>query len=438
VKEKKGALALFVLGLAARLGVALWAGSHFPPAGDGFFYDSFARRLAHGDGYTWLWGDGTVTYAAHYPVGYPALLALPYLIFGAQPIVAGVINAIVGAFAGVAVHALAGGGRRGLIGGALVALHPALVLYTPAVMTEGIATTLVAVAAALAFSPRFRPRVRLVLAGLVLGVATLVRPQSLLFAPLLAVCALDGWRERAIGVVLATLVTVGVCVPWTARNCMHMHRCALVSVNAGWNLLIGTQTDAGGWQEVDVPTECRTVWDEAEKDVCFERAAKRAIAAHPRAWLRRIPAKLRTTLDYFGAGPWYLRASNADRFSDRAKLGWGIAETIASRGLLLAAFFSRAWLGRRRAGPIAAGILGAILACTQHAGWLAYLVLAVLVLGTKPRRVDAFSALVIVSTAAVHAVFFGAGRYGLAIVPFVALLAVSGLSSVERREYMPA
>ena len=48
----------------------------FPRSEDGHYYDVLARRLAAGQGYTWLWPDGAVTYAAHYPVGYPAMLAL--------------------------------------------------------------------------------------------------------------------------------------------------------------------------------------------------------------------------------------------------------------------------------------------------------------------------------------------------------------------------
>ena len=61
--------------LVARLAVVAWAGGRFPASGDGFYYDVLARRLAHGDGYTWLWPDGAVTNVAHYPVGYPAILA---------------------------------------------------------------------------------------------------------------------------------------------------------------------------------------------------------------------------------------------------------------------------------------------------------------------------------------------------------------------------
>src|SRR6185295_8923046 len=98
------------------------------------------------------------------------------------------------------------GGRRGMIAGAIVALHPALFLYTPAVMTEGIVTSLVAVAAAIASLDSLRPRVRLVLGAAILGIATLVRPQSLMLAPFLVVFVWDGWRARVVGAAAAVLV----------------------------------------------------------------------------------------------------------------------------------------------------------------------------------------------------------------------------------------
>lgn len=449
MRAYRASLVLFLVGLAARLGVVLWAGSRFPPAADGVFYDTFARRLAEGAGYTWLWDDGTVTPAAHYPVGYPALLAVFYLVFGAKPVVAGIANAIIGAGAVFATHrlALASGDRRAMMAAIVVAIHPALVAYTPAIMTEGIATSLVVIAAALGQKGSKR---RLAAAGLVLGAATLVRPQSLVFAPLLGLCAMPTTRTRMLGACVATAFALLVCAPWTYRNCEKMHRCALVSVNAGWNLLIGTQTESGVWQEIEVPPECRTVWDEAEKDACFERAAKGAIAAHPLAWMRRAPSKLRATFDYSGAGPMYLHASNPKELSERASLVWGVLATLASRALLMGAFI--AWVRRAR-GDLSriACFAGMLLALTDQS-WIAYLLLALVVLRalTKAGKVhdaaaaslapfrrslapvsQAFSALAILATAIVHAIFFGASRYGLAVIPFVALLAFSSEPSAS-------
>jgi hypothetical protein len=209
-----------------------------------------------------------------------------------------------------------------------------------------------------------------------------------------------------------------------------MHRCALVSVNSGWNLLIGATTDTGAWQPVAVPAECTTVWDEAAKDTCFERAALRGIGRSPAEWLRRAPAKLAVTFDYFGAAPWYLHASNPSEFGERARVALGAVETFVCRLLLLAALVACARApGPRGLARRVVAFAGAAFALTVH-GWLGYAALPA-VIGLSGRRafargpfVVAATAAVVIETGLVHAVFFGAGRYGLLVAPFVAIIAL--------------
>jgi hypothetical protein len=429
------------IALVVRLAVVTWAGARFPPAGDGIYYDTLARRIAEGHGYTWLWPDGAVTSVAHYPVGYPAILALAYVALGASPYAAMIVNALFGAAMALAMHRLLRGepdseeapAPRWVTAGALaVGLHPALVPYTAAVMTEGVAAALLVLAVASARNVR-RPWLGWGLAGLALGVATLVRPQCLAFAPLLGFLAPRSpttRRARARAAVVVMGAALLLCAPWTARNCVAMHKCALVSVNGGWNLLIGTQTDHGAWQPIDVPEACRTVWDEAGKDDCFGRAARGAIARDPLSWLARVPAKVAVTFDYFGAGPWYLHESNPAVFDPRAKVSLGIVETVASYLLLIAALAQVAFArGPRRPFRMAVVALGGALGAALVHGWIAYLALAVAILAFGPRWLARapllvpWTAVVILGTAATHAVFFGAGRYGLLVVPFVTALA---------------
>jgi len=136
--------------LAVRALVLVWAGARFPPAADGFYYHTIAARIAAGLGSTWQWPDGAVTYAAHYPVGYPALLAIAYALVGPSHVVAGSVNALLGSMAAVAVRRLvlqAATPRSALAAGLAIALHPGLVMYTPAVMTEGVTAALLVLAA---------------------------------------------------------------------------------------------------------------------------------------------------------------------------------------------------------------------------------------------------------------------------------------------------
>lgn len=478
----RGAPLVFALALAARLAVVAWAATRIPPTADGKFYDTIARRIAQGLGYTWLWPDGAVTNAGHYPIGYPALTGAVYAVAGPHPAAMMVVNALLGALAAVAAYRLAeraGGRRAAAAAGALVALHPGLVAYTPALMTEGVTATLLICAAWAADSPALggassRRWPRLLVTGLILGAATLVRPQSLVLAPVLGWLAVREARAgeplrrrawRAVTAASITLVTaLAVCAPWTARNCVQMKRCALVSYNGGWNLLIGAdEASTGSWSEIKVPPECREVFDEAEKDFCFGGAARRYIAEHPGKWLALAPKKLAATFDYAGAGGWYLHEANSAAFSDTAKLRLGAVETLFERVMLILALAAAArrsfvrlralWahereaLARKGAGPaliVAGALLGTVAALQLHAWYGHILLIFLLLAGWAPQAAPSdedgkarpmlplAAAAVLLSLAVTHAVFFGAGRYSLVAFPFVTALAP--LAFVPRRE----
>jgi 4-amino-4-deoxy-L-arabinose transferase-like glycosyltransferase len=440
----------------ARLPVVLWAWRRVPASADGFYYHRLAERLAAGHGYTWLWPDGAVTYAAHYPVGYPAWLAASYAVFGAQVEVAMVGNALGGALAVFFVHRiLARFRRRGLaaVGACLVALHPALLMYTPAVMTEGWVATLLVASVWLvlrireARGDRRRRAIAWCALGLCLAASSLVRPQCLLLAPMFGGLAAlpagsrevaNRWRRAAMGGCLATALCLVLIAPWTLRNCERMGRCSLVSANGGWNLLIGTQAAGrGAWSPLVVPAACRSVFDEAEKDRCFMSAARQRITDEPGAWLRMAPAKLAATFDYGGAAGWYLHEAAPTLFTARHKWWLGIVETIYQRLLLACAWLASCRPARRRRErgrtPGASQLLlyaAAVLAVSPYA-WLSVL------LGTcgmllrrpsiagRPVVYGAFLA-ALLSVACVHVLFFGAGRYALPLLPLVAVLAALG------------
>lgn len=443
---RAGELVVLASALASRLAVAAWAGASFPAAADGHYYDVLARRLAAGQGYTWAWPDGVVTFAAHYPVGYPWLLSLAYRLLGASPVVAGALNAVIGiaaALAGLGLARRAMGERAAVAFAVIAAVDPALLLYQPAVMTEAVTAHLLVVAAYVASrahdasSRGERAGAWLGALGALLGLAVLVRPQCLLVAPLFGALAV---RARLPGRLAAgaivTACALVICAPWTARNCVRMKHCSLVSVNGGWNLLIGAGPGATGhWTPVPVPDACKTVYDEAQKDVCFGREARGMIAAEPLRWLSLVPKKLRATFDYAGAAPWYLSTSNGARVTEAGKRALGGVETLFHRVLLGAALLGLGLApGPRRAGRAAIAALAAallaygIVTTSAAEAWVAHLALPVIVLlfGRAALRLPVLvlaAASVLVATAVTHAVFFGAGRYGLVVFPLVTLCA---------------
>lgn len=427
---------VFALALGVRLVVVAFAFGRFPPVDDGAFYHVVAQRIARGEGYTWLWPDGAVTHAAHYPVGYPALVGLGYALFGVAPGVAMLLNALIGGAGSAAVHRLASGEgsrRRALIAGALVALSPGLVLYTPALMTEANAGLLLAVAAAVTLgnTPR-APLPRWLLGAVLLAGVVYLRPQLLLLAPVLGYLAAPaGTVQRLCGAVVVTAACVALCLPWTLRNCRKMDACAFISANGGWNLFIGSSpAGEGGFapiERIGVPEECKTVFGEAGKDRCFGSAGLRRIAADPVAWLGLVPSKLGQTFNYGTASAHYLSSSNGAVVGETSKLAVGALELLGQRLFVLAALFGLARAeGPRRRTRLVLGALCAPFLFLPPAwvAWIGVIALGALLgraLIARPPLCFAVAALL--ATALIHAVFFGAARYALVCLPALALLA---------------
>jgi 4-amino-4-deoxy-L-arabinose transferase-like glycosyltransferase len=441
-------LLLAVAALLLRFGIVAWAASRFPPAGDGKYYQIVASRIARGLGYTWLWPDGAVTYAAHYPVGYPAILGGLYALFGAHPWLGMALNAVLGSLAVAGVYRLAASvaSRRGaLVAGLVAALHPTLLFYTPALMTEIVSASLLAVAAWLALAATERESgcktILLLLLGILMGVAVLVRPQQIVFAPVLGWIACVGtavrekWKRGIAGALAVAALAVATCLPWTYRNCERMGRCMLVSANAGWNLLIGTSSEANGaWIGVDkagIPSRCLTVFDEAKKDVCFGDGAVERIRQSPHQWLSLIPKKLERTFDDVGTPGWYLHESNWRAFPEGYKKALGASEVLVERVTFLLAFLALARIAGKQAkwrlGLIA---LGAAFVCMPLA-WVAVLlfVVAALTLGLRLLSEPALllAAVGLGATAMIHAVFFGGARYAIVTLPWTIALAGGAL-----------
>ena len=244
-------VALFLLALAPRLFVATaWA---HEPVWDGHYYHFGAERIAAGQGYSdeSQGPNGPVWHPwCHYPVGYSGFLAFFYALFGPRPAVAVVVQALVLAATAAATHRLALSflsHRRALVAGLITALHPGLVLYAGLVMTEPLAGLGLVVAPLSFLKLKHRPMWGALASGVVLGLTTLVRPQTVLVAPALALLAGGGsWKKRLAVGLIATAACFAVVLPWTARNCARMDGCAFVSTNAGWNLAIGSTPRATG------------------------------------------------------------------------------------------------------------------------------------------------------------------------------------------------
>ena len=472
-------IGLFVVATGLRLYVAgALAGE---PVWDGHYYDFGARHIASGFGYAdevMRYGQPTWHPWCHYPVGYSGFLAAFYMLFGASHAVAHFANALVGGLLAVVTWLLAREAlspRRAMVAGALVALHPGLVLYGALLMTEPLSALLVlagfyvAIRVARSGGPEAAGTTRRAMMGIaagafVLGVATLVRPQALLCVPFLVLASRAGaragaearagarWRTRTIGLVVACGVALVPVLPWTARNCRVMDGCALVSTNAGWNLAIGSFPRATGrFETLRSDDGCREVTGQVQQDRCWLDYGIANIERAPGRWLALIPAKLAFTFDHESFAVEYLHEARPAAWpDDRRALVRGIltsvhrifvaASVLAFLSLALPLTLGRRGDARARHGRMVQTALLAALALAAYAAFaagtptfwpivLAACVLPWLPLPGRPTMPPALLMAVslLATTVLTHAIFFGEDRYHMVATPVLCLLAAAAL-----------
>lgn len=450
-------LAVFMTALLPRLFVAVaWAKE---PVWDGHYYHFGAERIARGLGYSEdVLSHGHLLWKpwVHYPVGYSAVLGFFYRIFGSELVVAPVINALTGALLVAVVHRVARyylSRDRARVAAGLSALHPGLIAYAAVVMTEPLAALLLLGAghAALHFRGRWQA---VAFAGALLGLATLVRPASLLAGPLLIFTQPKPVWQAAARAAAASVVALVVVLPWTIRNCQRMDGCALVSTNGGWNLAIGAITDTGRFQTLRATDGCPIVTGQVQQDRCWAEVGRTKIMAAPWAWLAKAPLKLGQTFDHESFAIEYLHEADPD--------SWPEARRVAARELLtafhrlvlsIAALSVVAWPRRSaqtRQAFFAQLVLGLLVVGISAYAWLSdshpFYPLAVLVpliaalpLPGRPEQVGAggYVLSLLGVTALTHVVFFGEDRYHLVVTPLLCILSAAALrvASVARTNH---
>lgn len=447
-------LVVSLLGLLPRLYVAIaWSRE---PVWDGHYYHFGATRIAEGLGYSEdviVGGQAVWKAWCHYPVGYSAFLGLLYLVFGRGLLVAPIANAAIGALQIAVGHRLGRGflsTNRARIAAGLIALHPGLIAYSAVVMTELLTALLITSAALIMYSRRGQLK-GAAYGGVLLGLATLVRPSVLLAAPLSALLH-GGKRWRAMllaGVSLA--VTFAVVMPWTIRNCSRMDGCAFVSTNGGWNLAIGALTDTGRFRTLKAQDGCPVVTGQVQQDRCWAKVGREAILKDPKHWISLMPKKLGHTYDHESFAIEYLREANPNAWPEQRRVAGRNLLSHFHRGLLILAAFSvvglplsarrsgvrdskelnnqttLAWVIQAMLCSVLLGLAGYAIVNDAHPFfWLPTLLplLAMLPVPGRPEHggVGRYAFGLLCSTTLVHAVFFGDDRYHLVVTPILCLL----------------
>ncbi len=246
-RSRTGAVAVVLVAAAVRVAWVL-ASRHDlairAPIMDAAYYDEWARRIADGE-----WSRPGAFFMG--PL-YPYVLGILYRLFGTDPTVARLVQALGGTLTTWVTWRI---GLRlfrptvALVAAALVALYGTLVFYEGHLLMTWLSTLLDACAVLALLRALDRPtRARAFVTGALLGASALARANVLAFAPvaawLVARSARPTMRLRAAAFVLAG-VAVAV-APATLHNVVRGHDLVLVTSNGGLNFYIGNSRASQG------------------------------------------------------------------------------------------------------------------------------------------------------------------------------------------------
>jgi 4-amino-4-deoxy-L-arabinose transferase-like glycosyltransferase len=312
-----------------RLAMVFYLGDaveNLPGTSDQISYHTLAQRVLGGNGFSFGEGWWPMTQAgaptSHWSFLYTGYLAGLYSIFGVQPLIARMIQAIlVGTLQPLLTFWI---GLRvfnrnaGLIAAALTAVYTYFIYYTASLMTEPF--YIVAILASLLLSLLYvhgkvpgvhNRRQDWALAGalgLTLGVAVLLRQLYMLFIPFLLVWM--WWARRKVTgkslvwpLLLVVGIVAGMVLPFTLFNYSRFQRFVLLNTNAGYAFYFGNHPiygthfipildeSSGGYSAL-IPKELHGM-DEATLDQELLKRGIQFVADEPERYvllsLSRIP-----------------------------------------------------------------------------------------------------------------------------------------------------
>ena len=254
-------LLIALAALAVRVAYVVFAKTNQPIHGDQLFYNAEANRLARGDGFLEPFDpqalsrgvirEGTDPAADHPPL--TVLVLAPVSFVTRQALIPQRLTmAVLGTVAVVVIGLLArrlAGDRAGWIAAGIAAIYPNLWVNDGLIMSETLATLVVALALLYAYRLIREPTVwTAVLVGALCGLATLTRAELVLLIPLLAVPAAlvarsiataQRWKLAGAGVLAAGVLVA----PWVGYNLARFDEPTYLSTNDGIALL-GSNCDS--------------------------------------------------------------------------------------------------------------------------------------------------------------------------------------------------
>lgn len=391
----RGALVVFLIAIVLRLA---WVGfdhaghpdENYYRVGDASEYAAVAENLLSGKGW-WSPDSGGQPYH-HGPV-FPLYVA-GVLALGGSLFTVTLVNAFVGALTCWGVVRLCrrmSSGAGALLAGLTMAVYPYFVHYTAKILTETLSVFfgLLLFVTFLRFS-RAPGALNAMVAGLVLGLATLNHPETYIAPPLLLlwIVAAHPERMRALKGLALLLVVFGLTlIPWHAYH----------AVRSGKNLFLPPSLGADGvLSQAALDAKGRIEGDPAyfeEARYRLNKEGKMLEEAHgiARGTLAAMAKVMQEAIDQPGE---YLHF-----VALKLKRMWGLAPEYG--------VYNRPWI------VIPTGALNLLL----YAGFLVSLVLY------RPREEAVLALTLVVIYTIPHLIFYAQPRYRLPIMPVVIIFA---------------
>jgi 4-amino-4-deoxy-L-arabinose transferase-like glycosyltransferase len=384
---------LTILAVAAALRLAWIAVCPNEPNSDQRTYHAAAVALAGGQGFR----DKAGQLTDYHPVGYPALIAGFYRMFGPDPSSAFIANLLLGLLSVGALYLLARelfDRQVARLAALAFAVYPTYVMYSTLLATENayLPATLLGLwlAVRAARAERWLPLA--LLTGVALAVAILVRANGLLFVPVAGIAlALRGQGLRtALGRGAVMVAVAGLLLlPWAHRNQQTFGRMTALSLNGGVNFYMGNH--AGGDGRYRPPPPEYMALPEATRDRTLMAMSLHYVEQNPLRYAQLCVLRTIATLR-----------------SDTSALRWN--DIGVAKGL------GRGWLR-----PLKMG-------CSLLHALLLGLFAAALVRGLLRRewsRSDAIVLAALLASAAPFVFIVASDRYHLPFTPFVMLWAAA-------------
>jgi 4-amino-4-deoxy-L-arabinose transferase-like glycosyltransferase len=345
-----------VLAFSLRLVWVLVFGRVEVGADEALSYQVAAANLAEGRGYSYLLGGAT----AHWPPGYPTLVAFAYVVLGVHVKLGLAVNVVLGTATAVLLYAVARqmmGRAGGVVAGAVYAVLPAPIFFTGLFLAETTFLFMLVGFLALALFLPDRPWKPIAL-GVAVGLAALTKGEGALLLVIPLAMWWGGvprgpWLRRSAVLLAATVLTIA---PWTIRNAIEMDAFVPVATNASTTLWAGHNSEANGGPTYPpaallarIPKGLDPTRHEVEEARLLRREAVHWAIRNPHKELGLIPRKLlalgNQTSQVF---PIWFNAAGDEQVGSSSELVLGVLGDALDYFLILLALAALVLLGARR------------------------------------------------------------------------------------------